>query len=227
MLHRLRTSSPKTACILHSCIHYSCVKYVHLIKYAISLLLDRYPARFVFSQRAKLRALKAVKEKLMPYTVIAKDLGMARYPSCDKNFAGSQWKLNDTETRHKQAYVKAVHRSFDQRSCVYLTIFGSTAGFVKSTHHTRKNMCRYMSVFTSHHFQHITITDTPLLLLPLGSSSSSSLLLLVVSPRAHLHVVGMLRFMSLTKTNRTCPLLFILFLSLFLSLWPFQLYFTP
>ena len=40
------------------------------------------------------------------------------------------------------------------------------------------------------------------------------------SPRAHLHVVGMLRFMSMTKTNRACPLLFILFLCLFLSLWP-------
>ena len=66
------------------------------------------------------------------------------------------------------------------------------------------------------------------------------------SPRAHLHVVGMLRFMSLrltdtnqpvvwfnarssheVQTNRACPLLFILFLCLFLSLWPFQLYFIP
>ena len=29
----------------------------------------------------------------------------------------------------------------------------------------------------------------------------------------------------LTQTNRACPLLFILFLCLFLSLWPFQLYY--
>ena len=41
---------------------------------------------------------------------------------------------------------------------------------------------------------------------------------LVWSPRAHLHMVGMLRLMSLTSTNRAFPLLFILFLSLFLSL---------
>ena len=45
------------------------------------------------------------------------------------------------------------------------------------------------------------------------------------SPRVHLHVVGMLRLMSLTSTNRACPLLFILFSCLFLSLRPFQLYF--
>ena len=32
------------------------------------------------------------------------------------------------------------------------------------------------------------------------------------SPRAHLHVVGMLRFMSLTETNRACPVLFTMFL---------------
>ena len=31
----------------------------------------------------------------------------------------------------------------------------------------------------------------------------------------------------LTWTNRSCPLLFILSLCLFLSLWPFQLYFIP
>ena len=48
-----------------------------------------------------------------------------------------------------------------------------------------------------------------------------------LSPRVHLHVVGMSRFMSVTNTNRACPLLFILFLCLFLSLWPFQLYFIP
>ena len=36
---------------------------------------------------------------------------------------------------------------------------------------------------------------------------------LLESPRAHLHLVGMLQFMFLTKTNRACPLLFILFLS--------------
>ena len=47
-----------------------------------------------------------------------------------------------------------------------------------------------------------------------------------MSPRAHLHVVGMLRFMS-DITNRAYRLLFILFLCLFLSLWPFRLYFIP
>ena len=50
------------------------------------------------------------------------------------------------------------------------------------------------------------------------------------SPRTDVHVVGMLGFMSLTHTNRACPLLVffkILFLCLFLSLWPFQLYFIP
>ena len=47
------------------------------------------------------------------------------------------------------------------------------------------------------------------------------------SPRAHLDVVGMLRFMFLTYTNRACPPLFILIFCLFLSLWPFPLYFTP
>ena len=46
-------------------------------------------------------------------------------------------------------------------------------------------------------------------------------------PRARLHVVGMLRFMSMTKTSRTCPFFCILFSCLFLSFWPFQLYFTP
>ena len=33
------------------------------------------------------------------------------------------------------------------------------------------------------------------------------------SPRAHLHVVGVLRFMSKTETNRACPLLFFKFCS--------------
>ena len=47
------------------------------------------------------------------------------------------------------------------------------------------------------------------------------------SQRAHLLVVEMLRFMSLTKSSLACPLLFILFLCLLLSLWPFQLYFSP
>ena len=47
----------------------------------------------------------------------------------------------------------------------------------------------------------------------------------VQSPRAHLQVVGMLQFMFLTYTNRACPLLFLLFLCLFLSLCPFQLHF--
>ena len=39
-----------------------------------------------------------------------------------------------------------------------------------------------------------------------------------LSPRAHLHMIGMLRFMFSTETNRACPLLFILILRLFLSL---------
>ena len=47
------------------------------------------------------------------------------------------------------------------------------------------------------------------------------------SPRAHLHVVGMLGFTLKTYTNWTSPLLFILFLCLFLSLWHFELYFIP
>ena len=33
--------------------------------------------------------------------------------------------------------------------------------------------------------------------------------------------------LCLTQTNRACPLLFILFLCLFLSFCPFQLYFIP
>ena len=36
----------------------------------------------------------------------------------------------------------------------------------------------------------------------------------------HLHVVGMLRFMFLPETKRACPLLFILFLCLFIWLIP-------
>ena len=42
------------------------------------------------------------------------------------------------------------------------------------------------------------------------------------SLRAHLHVDGMWQFMLLTKTSQACPLLFILFWCLFLSLWPFN-----
>ena len=51
--------------------------------------------------------------------------------------------------------------------------------------------------------------------------------LLYLSPRAHLHVVGMLRFISKTYSNRACPLLFILLASVSPFLWPFQLYFIP
>ena len=46
------------------------------------------------------------------------------------------------------------------------------------------------------------------------------------SPWSHLHVVGMLRFMSAIN-QPSLPTPFILFLCLFLSLWPFQLYFIP
>ena len=42
------------------------------------------------------------------------------------------------------------------------------------------------------------------------------------SPWAHLHVVGILWFMSKPQTNRACPFLFILFLCLFLSYDPFN-----
>ena len=52
-------------------------------------------------------------------------------------------------------------------------------------------------------------------------------ILCCVSLRAHFHVVGMLWFMFLTPTNQACPLLFVLLLCLFLSLWPLQLYFIP
>ena len=51
------------------------------------------------------------------------------------------------------------------------------------------------------------------------------LLLVPKSSRPHLDVVGMLWFASKTSTSRACPLLLTLFLCLFLSLWPFQLYF--
>ena len=50
--------------------------------------------------------------------------------------------------------------------------------------------------------------------------------LLPKAPRAYLHMVEMLWFMS-DINHRACPLLFILFFYLFLSLWPFQLYFIP
>ena len=42
---------------------------------------------------------------------------------------------------------------------------------------------------------------------------------------AHVHVLGMLWLMPLTLTYWACPLLFILFLRLFLSFWPFQMHF--
>ena len=42
------------------------------------------------------------------------------------------------------------------------------------------------------------------------------------SPRAHFHVVWMLRFMSKTYANHACPLLLILLLCLFLSCGPFN-----
>ena len=54
-----------------------------------------------------------------------------------------------------------------------------------------------------------------------------TVILSLKSTRVHLHVVGMLQSMSKTKTNRACPFRFILFLCLFLSLWPFHLYFIP
>ena len=57
----------------------------------------------------------------------------------------------------------------------------------------------------------LRITATTKSVLPSWSASRR------VSPRAHLHVVGMLRFVFLTQTDRACPLLFILFLCPFLS----------
>ena len=57
----------------------------------------------------------------------------------------------------------------------------------------------------------------------------SALCLSSWSQQAHLYVMGMLRFMlSLFDINQlSLPTPFILFLSLILSLWPFQLYFIP
>ena len=54
-------------------------------------------------------------------------------------------------------------------------------------------------------------------------------LFLSASPGAHLHVVGMLRCMCFDINQPSLPtsFFFILFLCLFLSLWPFQLYFIP
>ena len=49
--------------------------------------------------------------------------------------------------------------------------------------------------------------------------------IVMLSPRSHLHVAGMLRFMSLTQPTELANSSFILFLCLFLSLWSFQLYF--
>ena len=45
-------------------------------------------------------------------------------------------------------------------------------------------------------------------------------------PAGSLHVVGMLRFMS-DINQPSLPAPFTLLLGLFLSLWPFQLYFIP
>ena len=53
----------------------------------------------------------------------------------------------------------------------------------------------------------------------LGSGSS---VICFTSPLAHLYVEGMLRFMSLTYTNRACLLLSILFLCLFVFYGPFN-----
>ena len=49
------------------------------------------------------------------------------------------------------------------------------------------------------------------------------------SPRAHLHMVGMLWFVSLTLTYQACPLLLLCSCVKFMSLWlsPVQLYFIP
>ena len=44
---------------------------------------------------------------------------------------------------------------------------------------------------------------------------------------ANLLVVGLLRFLFLDINQPSLPTLFILFLCLFLTLWPFQLYFIP
>ena len=49
----------------------------------------------------------------------------------------------------------------------------------------------------------------------------------VLSPRGLTFTWWGCHGLCLTQTSRACPLLFILFLRLFLSLWPFQLYFTP
>ena len=76
-------------------------------------------------------------------------------------------------------------------------------------------------------FQTQTVTSPPREGEPVGTryratvAHWSSPYLAGESPRALLHVVGMLRF------NRACPLLFNLFLCQFLSLWPFQPYFIP
>ena len=59
------------------------------------------------------------------------------------------------------------------------------------------------------------------------ADSERQLWLSLSTTRAQLLVVVMLRFMSLSYTSRACSLLFILFLCLFLYLWPFQLCFIP
>ena len=57
------------------------------------------------------------------------------------------------------------------------------------------------------------------------------MMMIRLSTRAHLHVVGMLRFMCLTRTNRAFPLLLKKkkkrFMCLFLSSWLFHLHFIP
>ena len=52
---------------------------------------------------------------------------------------------------------------------------------------------------------------------PFAENPNNHMLHLDSSPLAHLQVVAILRFMFLTQTNRACPLLFILFLCLFLT----------
>ena len=64
--------------------------------------------------------------------------------------------------------------------------------------------------------------DTAILQHPYGLPS---LLLTAQSPQAHLHVVGMLRFMFFYINQPSLPTPFYSVLCLFISLWPIQLYF--
>ena len=58
--------------------------------------------------------------------------------------------------------------------------------------------------------------------------SFTELSTLTKSPRANLHVVGLLRFMSdINQPSLPTAFFFILFSCLFLSLWSFRLYFIP